>query len=988
MLQMTMHSDSVVEDGYRALASLPLCEAAVVIDVRQSDDASPLLAHLKTELDDLAEEMRYNEIPHWSHLGKCVDVLRLDAVTGYMPVREASDFLIVSPDGKQQSLPGPAYLMNVLGDQYIDRVRTCRLQAPDTGRLDEDGGILESNAASIKRSTVRVFFVADMQEQESLTRAATYAHLLKQWTEHTHGERRTYRNERIHAVVVCLNASAAASYHDVLLQTVGQMPDSAVDTMILLQKYTDEDATVTEEAQINQAELLLYTLILRWPEVLWRRIDDPIEMHPQFMEAAKALPWPTFIIGLSAFEYSARWSMRWLDYGVSGKFLETLIDAEKVDQEQSLIKSNTDKWLDNWWQDLRVVVPDMLSGSVDELQGFGVLRSYARSISLSRGKLIEARPRLEAFRPGISACYSGGGTATLQQAMEKGPSAILDQLRWINEQAGDLAEGERPPLDEPYSRLVALNEKTLRFLGLHFQKAWGSVPRAIYQLSAMHTHIQQVVYETAQHPLETEEFQEQFEREAQLVSDDLGRKLATWQMPLIGRVLPSTVISWLIIIVIGILLLFVPPWQTLLVHGFGARATPSLALWGLRALLLLLLLGCEWFYLAGRNRKLRRYCRQVETRLRNIIDGHLDQVGAVIAARVALPLLEAADLYTQGKDSSPYEQRLRSFKQISSQTKEQANRQQELADTRIPVSPARRAKQPEWLSQIPGLNNRHELIAWTSIKDAFLQSCTALRSNADSNLLAEMLLRLLGTENPVSVLDDLWQNQRWMAGRTSQDRFQAISTLLVALLLSSHVVPPRLADVFPLVQQYDTLKTQSFDDRSMPAGEAIDLRETVRENMLELVRGKREVSMLRFKQKQAMDALVLWANRQHENIPQLREVLASHDLLQHMLNSHMQPSQVVAGLRKQGTLSGVPDEVSGEDSYYLFVGQGADIPRETFLRPLHSSDRQLRLEPFPDCEKLIYLRIHQVRQIFPFSGDTEADAEKSNSVDKSSDAQA
>src|SRR5690348_2604284 len=110
---MSSHSDSVVEDGYRALASLPLCEAAIVVDVRQSDDSSLLLVHLKTELDDLAEEMRYNEIPHWSYVGQCVEALRLDVIPAYAPVQEATDFLLVSYDGKEQSIQGAENLLSV-----------------------------------------------------------------------------------------------------------------------------------------------------------------------------------------------------------------------------------------------------------------------------------------------------------------------------------------------------------------------------------------------------------------------------------------------------------------------------------------------------------------------------------------------------------------------------------------------------------------------------------------------------------------------------------------------------------------------------------------------------------------------------------------------------------------------------------------------------------------------------------------------------------
>src|SRR5579883_739442 len=67
---MTAYSHFPAEEGYQAVAQMPLPEAAVVIDVRQLhlDEGDVLLAHLQTELADLTAEMQAAQVPAWSHL--------------------------------------------------------------------------------------------------------------------------------------------------------------------------------------------------------------------------------------------------------------------------------------------------------------------------------------------------------------------------------------------------------------------------------------------------------------------------------------------------------------------------------------------------------------------------------------------------------------------------------------------------------------------------------------------------------------------------------------------------------------------------------------------------------------------------------------------------------------------------------------------------------------------------------------------------------
>src|SRR5579864_4248091 len=252
--RMTRFSNNyqAVDEDYHSLSTLPLPEAAVVLDIRQRDDDTiPLLAHLNTELADLTAEMRSHHVLHWSYLRDCIALLRLDAIPGDLPLEQDTNYRVASPDGVEQAMLGQEYLASVLSSEYIDQVRSARVDAPDISSSTPVIG-------GVKQSTVRIFLLTDMREAASLTRAATYAHWLKTWSEREHGRSRRYRDERLHTVILCLNANA--SYQNVLLQTLGKLPDSAIDTVILLQKYTDADAIIGETAQLVKAELLLYTL--------------------------------------------------------------------------------------------------------------------------------------------------------------------------------------------------------------------------------------------------------------------------------------------------------------------------------------------------------------------------------------------------------------------------------------------------------------------------------------------------------------------------------------------------------------------------------------------------------------------------------------------------------------------------------------------------------------------------------------------------------
>ncbi len=635
---------------------------------------------------------------------------------------------------------------------------------------------------------------------------------------------------------------------------------------------------------------------------------------------------------------------------------------------------NIHKWLDTWRRDLREIVPDLLSGDIDELHGIAYLSNYARSTTLSGGKLLDVQEQLTELNNRVGVCYSGKNAPTLQRALDQGPGAVLEQLRWFMERfagAGD-AGGDDQGAFESHYRLLLLYHKLQRFLGLHFQQAEGAVPRALCQLAAFNTYTQQTITAEAQRQIRTDDYRQQFERAAQQASTEIAAKFQIWHVPFFGKVFRSTVISWLIALVLGGVLLFGINWQGLFptLLNIFVPSFVSLLVWMVRAILILLVLAGECLYLSTRNRSMRRYLRAVEGRLSAVIAGHLTSVSETIAARVALALLEKANLYNPGKASSPYEERVLAFAQAGRRAEERVRFQQRLAEMRLRVeAPSSKEQQTT-----QDLSSSIELIDWPRIEEAFLRSYQALRSNPIVDMLAEMLLRQLGTERPGELLEDIWQKQRWIASKDRESRFQVVSVLLVAQLLVSPVRPPHLSDVLSILQEYTALKTRYLPEPLLARGEFIELQTAVKQTLVAQARGSQRALTIRDRERQGLYALITWISAQHEHLPQLEEVFTGSDVLERLLLSHMQPLEAVDALYQKATLLGYPDEVLGEDEYYLFIAPGAEIASDTFMQALEHVDyRRLHVMEFPDREKLIYLRIHQVHQIFALEDSTSVE---------------
>ncbi len=500
---------------YRETA-LPLPGSAVVIDVRQTSDLR-LIWYLATEVEDLAREMRLDQAYQWRLLAECIDFLKLD-ILGPEPVpNSSSSFVIKTGDGDTLPMLGNNELARHIGKNYINRVRNSRIKAINDGE--------QAETVSPEQSTVRVFFLADLNEEESFSRAVIYGQWLKEWCNDDAGPTRIGRNERIETVVICMNA--APHRHSNLLTDLDSL--TALDTVILLQTYRDDDGYIDEEAQIYQAELLLYTLLLHWPESLEQRIDD---MLSDALDGKKTLPRSTYIVGISAFEYSARWGVRWLDYGLAAKIIEILSDSQEVQREDKQLQFEVETWWKDWWQRLQAIVPASLTMVLSTLQALDQLQRLMVASNFRHNSPNSLLQSLVDFRQQVAWLYTGASGPTLQLALDSAP-LIPSQLKQSYEKTswgGD----DNSPASEIYHMLSELQTQAQLFLLPLFHNAHGALPRALRQLAALSTHTNKL-RQIVQSPPNLHEYRNEFEKQAEEAQKHLDRLLQARRWSLRSR---------------------------------------------------------------------------------------------------------------------------------------------------------------------------------------------------------------------------------------------------------------------------------------------------------------------------------------------------------------------------------------------------------------------------------------------------------------------
>jgi len=950
MSKIFQFDDGLDENGWahdHSFQSLP--DPALVIDVRErsSEDAQPLW-YLAREIADLEQEMRLHAVTNWRLLTDCIHFLKVDSLPQQpYPVHRArnvpalkdskdtlasqarrllaaSFFEVETPDGHiQHHLDKEGLLRYIVGEQ-LNSLRNGRITA-NNDSVDKQGDINDLTP-SPEQATVRVLFLIDLQEEESLLRAALYAQWLKDWCQQESGAKRPGREEIVETDVICMNAIPHQHYDIFAAVESGR----SFDTAILIQTYRDDYGYIDELAQIHQAEIILYTLLLHWPECMKQGVEDSYgtfisrqhekklmtnsgtqEENQQALpeleveEELRALPWSTYIIGIAALENSTRWGARWLDYGLAAKIIETLRGSQNVTQRSKNIDIETrvNRRFQEWLRGVQHALATLPTSLLPGWEAIGQLQQLMAIPDLHRSTLEYQAQSLQDFRQKVAQFYTGAGRATLQMAIDSAP-LLMNQL-----QQAILYEEEayHSPLYAAYAQLTDLQNKAQLFLLEMFEDAQDALPRALDQLSLLSSRID-TLQQIERHPPDLDERLRAFETQADRAQRRFEQHLRSRRWPRMG--------------------------------------TKS-------------------------SLKMRE---KMHEELYKTIQAHLNEVYETISTKVALALLHTAGLYDPHGKPCLYQQRLTQLDDNLKAAYERAKREREMADQRRIFNKGEsktHSFQPVDKPTLPRLHTRQEMMKWDIIEAAFIRSYKELINKHALDPLAVTLLRRLGTEQHTG--DEQRKNGRTYRAvptsgeydpeRAEQEHLQGISAILVAALLSAHIEGVGLLDILPLLDTYEQIRQRFPQPPTILDSDVLNMRDVIQEALLnQIMHGNNGNNPLKMRALPAEVVLAEWVSSQHDADPELASALDSRNMITYLEDHQKSAVDLINELGRRNKLIGFPDKKDGEDHFYLLAP--ADKAMNAFYDALDDSQS---VEPgllrFSDIEKLIHLHIHRIRQL-------------------------
>lgn len=556
-----------IEARFLQLGSLPLPSAALVVDVRgvQDDD---VIERLRIEIADLASEMQAYEINHWRYLTKFLSFRFATPLTaeqiGSIRARKRSpgDQVPASvPADVQLNHQGPtgriypaeptaitagSFQMNDPDAQApfdtfrqgieefvleIDRVRLNRIVAfqdlPKSGTVSQ-----------IRRDpTVRVVFIADANNAESLASASAYAAEIK---DRFRKRERSSQQAFVNITVLCLDSRTEEDAPIRLIE--GLSWDGKwdhLDSLIINEQYNEEGALLTGPVQTYLAELILYMLLLIPPldlsqETLHSGYDQQVSLAPPTDETGQpisghyvSLPAATFNIGLATIEHSARWGRRWLNYSLATYTIKMLQDkAAEGAQESDEIKTTMTGWLNNWRGRIAAAIPDKVPGNIATLKTipdaaraaeppeevFPDHRLRLKTPEVSLRTVRQHSSRLSSFYPSSTEPLVNS-PQTLQSALSSVPM-IEQRLREWEDQDPALKKG---------TPLINAQSEAQNVLGSNLSQSKGAVPRARAQLLALSTAISEFQNTHEQSKLDLPARRKQLEERSETLLGDLQK---------------------------------------------------------------------------------------------------------------------------------------------------------------------------------------------------------------------------------------------------------------------------------------------------------------------------------------------------------------------------------------------------------------------------------------------------------------------------------
>jgi len=588
---------NLIEANLAQRGALPLPSAALVIDIRGNlqDD---VMERLRVEIADLAGEMKAHNMNHWRYLTdflsfRVIPTLSsedIEAIRSPQKVKNANQNAAqkshgsskpghpssTGPTGPAQHGPfgsrfqdDPASLISegrpfdVFQQrieemtQEIDRIRNNRIKAVND--LSRDG----IAGHSVRDATVRVIFLTQSEDHESLLSASTYAANLKKHVKK--GERKGHQS-LISTTVVCLdNRGEAGPPMDVIQGLSWNNKWEHLDSLIVSEKYSDSAAYMVGAMQTYLAELLLYVLLIIPPLRLKQSGAGDIGPDRQIEAHAGAnkpkgewvtLPYHSYLVGLGSMELSARWGRRWLNYGLVTHAAEVLLNRAADDEDEVRRNRNVvSVWLSDWRGQVEQAIPDRIPGNIQALQAipnainaakpaqeafttnsftFGIgeitvndLETYLANVGRTYNTALNERPQRLKETQELAQSSHATLSPTLQDAVDSIPQ-IQQRLRdWE----------DKDPMLKKGTPLVNAQLDAQRILSNpnFFTSITGAVPRARVQLRELGTIIADFQNAYQQTTLDLMDRRASLNRKGRTLIDDLKKHIE--RIPLLGKVL-------------------------------------------------------------------------------------------------------------------------------------------------------------------------------------------------------------------------------------------------------------------------------------------------------------------------------------------------------------------------------------------------------------------------------------------------------------------
>lgn len=527
--------------------------------------------------------MKTYDVHHWRFLTEFLSFMRLMPTTSndvfstprddeeeqqglFGDVHSAQSGQLLYDDEDDQGVQQTGTMPSQLFEQQIDEL----IQEIDRLRNNRIVAVADLNKAGIpgrssRDATVRVIFLTDVSRPDSLTSAALYAEQLKA---HYRKYERQGHQALINTTALCLSNPGEAGPPNTLL--LGLMRNNSwdhLDTLILSENYREDAARIAGTMQAYLAELLLYVLLIVPPfNVNSATPATSSSSNGQNANGATQgrlvrLPPQTYVVGLAALEYSARWGRRWLSFGLAKEAIDVLRQKPADGNKEKIrLAEIASAWFKDWRNRVQSTIPDHIPGDISALQGIHQARQEASapqdifSVNNPNPTIGKSTIRdLQDYQSRLAQTYvSTGSEPALQDALLQSTYQIMQELR--TQENKELAERK-------VTELGALQVEAEQILGhpKFFTGATGSVPRArtqLWAIGAAIAHFQQEHQKNPLNPLTMKDTlqsrREELEKNGNKMISDLQKHLEHW--PLFTGLLPLKMLLAILTLLIALVL--------------------------------------------------------------------------------------------------------------------------------------------------------------------------------------------------------------------------------------------------------------------------------------------------------------------------------------------------------------------------------------------------------------------------------------------------